>query len=48
MNGEAATEAVETRRFPVYGEAVPKGLKRCLLSFTETWLGDRRASPKRV
>jgi hypothetical protein len=27
MNGEAATEAVETRRFPVYGEAVPKGLK---------------------
>ncbi len=27
MNGEAAAEAVGTRRFPVYGEAVPKGLK---------------------
>jgi hypothetical protein len=27
MNGETAAEAVETRRFPVYGEAVPEGLK---------------------
>ncbi len=27
MNGEAATEAVVTRRFPTRGEAVPKGLK---------------------
>ncbi|OYU52875.1 MAG: hypothetical protein CFE27_05935 [Alphaproteobacteria bacterium PA1] len=29
MNGEAAAAAVGTRRFPVYGEAVPKGLKGC-------------------
>jgi hypothetical protein len=27
MNGEAAAEAVETRRFPTRGEAVPEGLK---------------------
>jgi len=27
MNGEAVAATVVTRRFPIYGEAVPKGLK---------------------
>ena len=27
INGEAAAEALRTRRFPARGEAVPKGLK---------------------
>ena len=46
--GKRQAQTLRIYRFPVYGEAVPKGLKGCLLSFTQTYLGDSQTSPKRI